>query len=398
MNILQQIKRFCQEDWMSFLFGAITVSAIIGFLPHLPQIAVYVFLTAFALYSFRRPHKYNALLVALLIYIPIELLIAQPAAIFKSWQRYVMFALLLCCVSPLFDGEYHRTTRRRLMQMLLWSSTFIGIGSFFAWFLGINYMQASRLDFANQVGLFGGLTTHSMLLGPVSGIGAIFMSYYAFTRKKKIYWLLVALCLITILFSASRSALMSSLAGIIVTVYKLSGKASRFMQVGVASVVIAASTFSIWGGALDGIISKNVGNTETLDTSSRQVKWDTRIAEFQKSPITGIGFVSVDEEISENEVDYATGTVETGTSWLIILSMLGIIGAVLLYPFFFKTYTTIWKQKDQYSAIVVGVLTLMYIHMFAEGYIFSGGSFMCFVLWLTVGVAYDNKYLNNIKS
>lgn len=393
MISIEKMWTFAQSDWCSFIFGAISISAVIGFLPHLPQIGTYIVLVAFALFCFFKSHYSNPLLIALLIYIPIELLLTQPDPLFKSWSRYAMFALLLCCVSPLLNGEYHRMARMRMMQMLLWACSFIGIGSFFAWFLGINYMVASKLDFASHVGLFGGLTTHSMLLGPISGIGAIFMLYYAFAKGKKLCWLFVTFCLITVLFAASRSALMATLTGVIVTAYKLSGRSTKFVRVGFATLVLAVATFSTWEGALDGIISKNSGNTESLDTSSRQAKWDARISEFQKSPMIGIGFVSIDKGIVGDEVDYETGTIETGTSWLIIFSMLGIIGAVILLPFLYKSYITIWKQKDQYSAIVVGVLTLMYIHMFAEGYIFSAGSFMCFVLWLTLGIANDSKFL-----
>ena len=44
------------------------------------------------------------------------------------------------------------------------------------------------------------------------------------------------------------------------------------------------------------------------------------------------------------------------------------------------------------GALLCGVLTLFFVHMFAEGYIFAGGSFLAFMLWLTVGVATDSKY------
>lgn len=391
MQIVKRVKLFYKAGRMSFLYGAVSVSAVVGFIPHLPQIGVYVVLIVFALCCLVKPHTNNPWLVALLIYIPIELLLAQPNPLFKSWPRYVMFALLLMCVSPLFDGEYHRLCRRRLMQILLWTCTFLGVGSFFARYLGINFMAYSQFDMINKVGLFGGLTTHSMLLGPISGIGAIFMCYKAFKTHKKIYWCLAVLCIVSIMFSASRSALIASLAGIVLTIYKLSGKASKFVQIGVLAVVLASISFPIWGGILDGIIEKNVGNTTTLDVSSRQGKWDLRIEEFQKSPLFGVGFASVAINIASEEYDPQTGVVEPGSSWLCIFSMMGLIGALITIPFLIKAYYTIWRRADSYSAIIIGILSLMYIHMLAEGYIFSGGSFMCFILWLSVGVAYDSR-------
>ena len=41
------------------------------------------------------------------------------------------------------------------------------------------------MDIFNEVGLFGGLTRHSMLLGPISGIGAIYLSYQALQTRRK---------------------------------------------------------------------------------------------------------------------------------------------------------------------------------------------------------------------
>lgn len=376
---------------MSFIYGAASVSAVIGFIPHIPQVGIYFLFIIFVVYNLSKPHRYNPWLAALLAYIPLNLLAAQPDSVFLSWPRYVMFALLLTCVSPLLDGKYHRKSRHRMFLMVLWTCSFLAIGSFFGRFLGLNYMVASTIDSINHAGLFGGLTPHSMLLGPISGIGGVFMSYHAFRTKKKLYWLLAALCLFSILFSASRSSLMASVVGIVLTIYKLSGNASKFLRIGIIAGAIAASTFPLWDSALDGMIQKNVGNTSGIDTSSRQGKWDMRIEEFVASPLIGVGFVSVDSELAREDYNNTTGAVEPGSSWLSVFSMLGLIGAVILLPFLCTSYITVWKQTDEFNAIVTGVLSLMYVHMIAEGYIFSGGSFLCFVLWLTLGVANDSK-------
>ena len=394
INVMQQIDtfgHFYKTDRLSFLYGVFTVSTVVGFIPRIPQLLVYGFLVVFALYCFGKPHKTNRWLVAFLLYIPLELHIAQPDPLFKSWPRYAMFVLLLACVSPLFLGEYHRMARRRLMLILLWSCAFIGVGSFFCRFLGINYMVVKSMDVFKEVGLFGGLTIHSMLLGPISGIGAIFLSYQAMQTRRKWLWLCVVACLFSVFFSSSRIALAASLAGMAAAFYKLSGSVNKFLRMSLVAVLLAGSSFPFWSGAMDGIIEKNAGTASVINVSSREKKWDVRMMEFQGSPVFGVGFSSVNPILAEEEFDPVTGTIEPGTSWLAVFSMLGLIGAVFVLPFFYKCFRTVWQQHDAFHAIIVGVLTLLFVHMFAEGYIFSAGSFMCYILWLTLGVAYDSK-------
>lgn len=393
MQIMQALKRFVTADIMSFVYGAVALSAVIGFIPHLPQVAVYLIMIIFAFYNITKTTSINQWLVVFLLYIPIELMLSRPDPMFRSWSRYILFVILLLCVSPLLNGVYLKKNRRRIFMMVLWVCAFLGVGSFLGKFIGLNFMPASRSDLVNKVGLFGGLTTHSMLLGPIAGIGAIFMTYQAMTLKKRIYWLLMAFCLFSVMFSSSRSSLISSLAGIIITIYKLSGNEGRFIKIMVIVAVVSLLTFSLWGGAMDGIIAKNGGDTSTLNLDSRLGKWEARLAEFIMSPVFGVGFAAVDLNTAFlEELNIENGGVEAGTSWLIIFSMLGILGAIILIPFLIMSYIQIWKQKDSFDAIVCGVLTLLFIHMVAEGYIFSGGSFLCFLLWLTIGVANDSKY------
>ena len=97
INVMQQIDtfgHFYKTDRLSFLYGVFTVSTVVGFIPRIPQLLVYGFLVVFALYCFGKPHKTNRWLVAFLLYIPLELHIAQPDPLFKSWPRYAMFVLL----------------------------------------------------------------------------------------------------------------------------------------------------------------------------------------------------------------------------------------------------------------------------------------------------------------
>ena len=118
-----------------------------------------------------------------------------------------------------------------------------------------------------------------------------------------------------------------------------------------------------------------------------------RVVEFKNNPVLGVGFVAVDlrSAMAASDADMERGIVETGSSWLCILSMTGLIGALLLIPVFFSAYRTAWNKKTEMSPIILGILTMFSMHMLAEGYVLAGGSFLAFTIWLTVGLAYDQK-------
>lgn len=382
-------------DKPTFFFCLIAMNPLIGFTPKLPSAVYYVSLLGYAFYNILQGViKTDKLLMAFLVYVPLGLIITSPDSVFRSWERFLLFTLLMACVSPIFTGDKAIRNRRNMFQIVLVICLIIGIGSFFARFLGINYMRTYNRDFMTTVGLFGGLTTHSMSLGLVAGISAIYMAYLGYLMRKRLFFLLSFISVITVMFTASRAALMATIAGITMAIFRLSGTMSKFVVTSVVVVMLGAVSFPLWGGAMDGVISKNEGNNKAGSAiSSRESLWKSRINEFENSPITGIGFAAIHKSSSGAAgLDERTGMVESGSSWLIILSMTGIIGAIFLLPVFVHAYLTVYKDNDQFSALVCGILTLFFVHMIAEGYIFYGGSQMAFMMWLTVGVAMDCKY------
>ncbi len=374
----------------SLLYALVAIWPVVGFLTPLPQVVVYGAPLLYAAYSFFNRETYDKWFLALLAYIPVELFLASPPSVFQSWPRYVLFSALIMCVCPIFQGEKLRMFREHIFLCTMWACVFLGIGSFLGWFQGWNYMTSSAIDFIENAGWFGGLTPHSMLLGPIAGVGACFLVGKAFSTKNVFWWISAIASLFAVFFSASRSATMAALAGITVTLYRQSGTTSNFLKVGLVTFIIAASTFSLWEGALSGVVKKNQGTTE-LNFDSRQKLWEERIKDFKSSPIYGVGFCAA--KISKNSIiDRQSGRLESGTSWLIILSMLGIVGACIVIPIFVRAFIAAYRGEEELNPVICGVLALFFVHMFAEGYVFAGGSFMAFMLWLTVGVATDCKY------
>lgn len=376
---------------LTLLYVIVTVSAVVGFLPSLPSIVTYSFTIVFALYCATHVRKLNRIILAFLLYIPVNLLLTNPNAIFQPWLRYGLFLCLLIIVSPLCQSKWLRENRLYLWKIVMWACVLLGVGSFFAFFMGINFMaipeEYSEFVDLNATGWFAGLTKHSMLLGPIAGIGACLMASKAINTKKKIYWILVVFAVGAVLFSASRSAFAAVIAGVTVTIYKQSKSTSRFVGISVIVILLLSMTYTLWSGALTGILEKNKGTSLNMD--SRTELWDKSLDEFEGSSIFGVGFCSSSDVLSASKY----GKIESGSSWLNVLSMLGLVGAFFVVIIMWKALHSAYKRNDEYGALLLGVLILFYIHMMAEGYIFAGGSFLSFMLWLTVGVATDSKFI-----
>lgn len=246
----------------------------------------------------------------------------------------------------------------------------------------------------NTAGTFAGLFNHSMMLGPVAGISTVFLAYQAYaseTNTTSKWYLAASLAsLAAVAFSASRSALLATITGITFMLMKAINDRQKFLKILSLILVIASLSFPLWGRALDDIIEKNNSNIIAGGSfSSRENKWNARIAEFKSNPMFGIGFSSVNPQLD----DVSTGgTIEPGSSWLAILSMSGIIGCGLFLITFWSGYSACNQLHGPDDALLLGILILFAVHMMAEGYVFAAGSFLCFLLWLIVGCCIDRKY------
>ena len=224
-----------------------------------------------------------------------------------------------------------------------------------------------------------------MLLGPISGIATLACSYLAMNCDKR-YWILSAMCAGSMLFAASRSSLLATLCGEIVLFYfstESLGKNTK--RILVAGIVLLA-TYPVWNSALTGIMAKNQRSIyDGINISSRTSKWSLRLEEWQDSPIYGVGFCAV----SEKDGIGFNGMIEPGSSWLAVLSMTGTVGFIVFSTMFYRAAKNSLRYRTPEGALTGAVLLFMGVHMFAEGHVFSGGSYLCFLVWLSVGCATD---------
>jgi len=105
----------------------------------------------------------------------------------------------------------------------------------------------------------------------------------------------------------------------------------------------------------------------------------------------GVGFAALRYEKSAKG-PMEKGTIEPGSSYLAILSMTGLLGAIsfllLMLPMLSPSNL---RKASQVSVYPIACLMFFAIHFVGEGYIFAAGSVQNVIFWLVCGVLYPYK-------
>lgn len=386
----------------------LTLSSVAGFL-HFGDL--YYILLGFVgiLLSFQLHSKIHLGMPGIIIFLiacGISLIVNDVPAYFKPFNRYLVYILMLFVVSPLFTNNSIGSIRSHLFYYSLDVLAIMSIGSFFAYFLGINLFVRKGIALEIGAGTFSGLMNHSMVLGPFSAISAIYiLSIYLFEIKRKkriILFCGVLACLGASFFAASRIALVGGLVGCVFVLFRFyQGKMTKTLLTLSLIIAVALTTFPIWGGVTEFVITKQNSNEEKGSALySRERKITARTLEFASSPIFGIGFCSVDSRY--DIVDYSNGRIEPGSSWLAIASMTGLFGLLAFIPICAIALKQAWKIKDKKKSCTLSAILVFYlIHLLAEGYIMAPRSFLNMFFWLLLGAINSEyiygKQLNNSK-
>ncbi len=370
------------------IFSLIIVWPIVGFLPAMPQPVLYAALGAVSFWSLQNTKHFCVPILVLILYIPLEIILSNAPAFFNPWMRFVLFAFVLLSLSSLCESPKLIAFRKKVFRLLIIWCTILSVGSFIARFLGINYMENYWAHSIEAIGIFGGLTNHSMILGPISGISFIYLVYRYFLTRRWLLLVLAGSCAACVMFSASRAAFYATIFGTLVLIYIFTRYSKSYIKYIFLFVVLGVGSYPFWGDTYnDTIVAKNKGGITEISTRSRDYKWANRMREFELSPLVGVGFSCVDMRSRSDYTDQ--GTVETGSSWYSVLSMTGIIGAAIMLWILIKTAKNIIRKKGAEIAVLSAILVFFIISMIAEGYIFAGGNFLCMLFWLTLGRAYD---------
>lgn len=370
-----------------------------------PVTIYYSMLSLVSLYVFFNFRKISLSILFLSIGCILSILCNNIPKIFNSELRFIYFILILIVASPLFTSESLAHFRRNMFIWMIWLSLLIGTASLVSYFLGINLARNDiDFSFAINAGSFGGVTVHSMLMGPFAGIGTCYMIWGILTQKitgtKVEIWkyIILTCCIATTLLSASRAANLATLLGAMSIVFFLLRKqqAKLIKYVFFASIAVIV-TLPFSGRFSEGLLNKQTGNESMGSiTASRDRAWQTRIEEFSNNPIVGMGFSSQTIGKNAGAVSLISGKIEPGTSWGAVFAMTGLIGGLSFISIVLICISKLWKkikQGDSWSSFLGGVLVVFFSHFIAEGYIFAGGSPLAFLFWLCVGVTFSlGKY------
>lgn len=374
---------------VAFFLALIAVNNALAITPNIPtDIRGFIFFITFLVCLFGGKPKLSLLLLLFLLTCVISILANDIPAYFNSEQRLAAFIFVFACISPFIETKKLGVLRQYLFK---YSMIFVGM----VVVISIIGKATGIYSGTNSLGLFQGITVHSMLLGPLAAMTLVISLWKISNLRKnpKIrnrYILLAGLAFICLILAASRGALIGAVAGVLfmyAAIYK-HRLAKQFKTIALL-VIVLVSTSGLWSNYTEQLTIKNE-ESENI-TSSREELWAFRIQEFQESPIFGIGFASSKYGIF-NTVD---GQLEPGTSWGAIFAQIGIIGGLAFLILILYYCVFLFKSKDQFNngALLLGLLVFFMMHWFAEGYILASGDFIFYNSWLLLGII--GVYKNN---
>lgn len=372
------------------LLGIILLASLgkcVSYFPGLPDVIYYgIYLGCFSWLLFRGGMIANKKYLFFISAAFLSIWMNDILALFQPSLRLFAFFSLAFMVGPFFVNERLNRMRRLLFIRTLQIMRWVVLFSFILKFIAPGQVT-------NDSG-FSGLTGHSMMLSPLAGICFLY-SLYLFhlseTRseryKESAY---LCICFLVLLLSGSRGALAATVAATAVFYIRLyRHQMGKLLQTGLFILLLAVSTSALWWPYTERLRQKTESSRKNGGTiSTRERIWQDRIDEFSAFPIFGVGFASynLDYIQSEHTINRQTGTLEPGTSWLFLLSSLGLYGFLsFLVPFVYNAYV-LFKDLDTgfNGGLLCSVMILFAVHMLIEGYIMASGAYLCFLLWLSL--------------
>lgn len=320
---------------------------------------------------------------------------------FQPWFRLAAFCIVIMAIGPLNESVDSIKRRFLIFKHITFVIVLATLISFLCYFLSIPQF------FHEGKSLYKGLFSHSMLLGPMTAVSTLACLYYYYAKKPKKRQKIViigsmVLSFLCCLLAGSRAAL----GGLIIAsfflmfaVYKEQKK--KLLMAFSGFCLVGVLLAPLWYPYTENIRMKQEASEGNL-YSTREDRWNDRINEINTNPIFGNGFASMNLEISK--VGYMDdGTVEPGSSWLFILSSMGIIGFIIFFMMVIMPLLKIYKSKiaqDNIVYLLYAIIIFFSIHMLAEGYVTASGSFLFFYVWLCIGLIQRKSltYLNSVCS
>lgn len=364
----------------------------------LPQIVYFGYFLILSIFLLLHSHDihFNKWILLIIFFSFFSICVNNIPRKFSSWERYIIFIIMLLPISSVITSRYIAYFRLKTFDFFIKIISILILLSFIGYLLHIGAFYHEKTH------TFRGLMIYCMVLGPFAAIATIYYLLKYLYTKKKLYLIFILMSFLTCLLSGSRGAFIALVASIFyfLCIYC---KNNIYLLLKSTVIIISLSLILImfFPSYMDSLTEKQINNIEAGGTfASRSKLIQDRVKEFYEHPLFGSGFASVDLSIVKYTSVSGDGKVEPGSSWLFILSSIGILAFVVFIRLILYPLIVIYKESKSasYNLILVGcVMIIFVVHMIVEGYILSAGSFLFWGAWLVIGIIQDDS-LNIIRN
>ena len=306
--------------------------------------------------------------------------------------RLVLFTGIIFVCSPFVTSLGWQLYKKKLLRNLCIGFACTVFVSLLAKAMGVNYqvdinMGGRSMEEYGSADEFAGYAKHPMWNSAAAAVSMIYFAYLLFKttkkdrRKRVVYILMVLTSFYVCLISASRSAAAFSVVAAALLLFMLSRGVSKVMRYVLIFGIIFSLSYPFFLDSSRRMLSKQE-TQEASGHTSRDALWAVRAAEFNSSPVYGVGFA-----VHGVGQDRQIGRDESGSSWFAILSQTGLIGIIVAVVLWVRTLLCYRRIRyDQWNILAYAFLIFFTLHSMFEGYMFQGGWYMCFICWLCVGI------------
>lgn len=309
--------------------------------------------------------------------------------------RLVIFSVILYLFKPTGSVELHQY-KMKLMKTIYWGFGIVTLANFYAKRAGINMKQGAEwMELHRGFSEFSGFATHPMWTSCAAAISTTFFVSLAFRKTDMKSWQrygcygMILISLYITMISASRAAFFLSLACSALIIWLQTEKITAFMR----NALIVGFTVLFFAPILidnaTAMLNKKNALEVTTENTSRDALWAERMAEFNSSPIIGIGFAAHGVGAQKT-----VGRNESGGGFITVLAQAGVVGALFIALIWIAATVLPMKVGGNPDVILIySSFVFFSIHSIVEGYMFQGGWYLCLVIWLIIGVMIEHKTL-----
>ena len=300
--------------------------------------------------------------------------------------RPVIFTAIVVATSAICTSLRMHLWKRKLMCNLFIGFAASAVVSLISKAMDYNYTVIKRGHNRILGDEFSGVAVGPMWNSAASAVAMIFFSYLLFRTGRKKLWITAALIFLdfgaaySCIISASRSAFAFGVLACALLLYFLSKNTGKILKYVIIFGIILSFSYPFFYASAKRMLTKQEGTT--VEHNSRTALWTARMAEFNSSPVFGVGFAvhGIDDE-------QTLGRDESGSSWLAVLAQSGLLGVICVVAIWLKSLLSYRRIKyDSFNILCYALLIWFTLHSMFEGYMFQGGWYMCFICWLCVGI------------